>query len=105
MTELQQVNADRHFEKLQLYHCVERSKGHAKSLAMEELKKISNWMRCNCGRDYKDFIAEFESNFNAHMAESLGEEAPKEGAVGTEMNCVHVPSSWCYPTLQVSELF
>ncbi|ODN00251.1 hypothetical protein Ocin01_06442 [Orchesella cincta] len=63
MTELQQINADHQFEKLQLYHHVEVCKVNAKCLAMEELLRCCKWKRCLCGREYgNELLQEVEAS-------------------------------------------
>ncbi|CAL8110489.1 unnamed protein product [Orchesella dallaii] len=63
MAELQQVNADHQFEKLQLYHHVEVCKVNAKCLAMEELLRCCKWKRCLCGREYEnELLQELEAS-------------------------------------------
>lgn len=105
MAELQQVNADHQFEKLQLYHHVEVCKYNAKCMAMEELLRICKWKRCACGRDYDDVWREFEMNFNSAYSGGSSQQDCfgrfKDVPDRREMSCTS-HSSWVFPTGQVS---
>lgn len=107
MAELQQVNADHQFEKLQLYHHVEVCKFNAKCIAVEELMRICKWKRCTCGRDYDGIFREFEGSFNtvynsSNSQDSFTMSRFKEAGVGGDRREMSCNSSWSFPTGQVS---